>query len=75
MVKLKTTKHTILTKRDLQNQLKILEQQLTLAIKYSEHFEKVLGKKGVQNFIDRILDKMITNKRLLKELENKSNDE
>jgi len=35
----------------------------------------VLGKKGVENFIDRILDKIILNKRLLKELENNSNDE
>jgi hypothetical protein len=64
-----------LTKRELQNQLKLLEHQLTLAIKYSEHFKKVLGKNGVENFIDRILDKIILNKRLLKELENNSNDE
>ena len=64
-----------MTKRELQNQLKLLEQQLTLAIKYTEHFEKVLGKKGVQNFIDKVLDKIIINKRLLKELENKNKDE
>ena len=64
-----------MTKRELQNQLKLLEQQLTLAIKYTEHFEKVLGKKGVQSFIDKVLDKIIINKRLLKELENKNKDE
>ncbi len=45
-------------KIDLENRLKILHQRLTLINLYPEHFESILGRKGVEILIDETLDEI-----------------
>lgn len=49
----------------------VLYQQLTLINNYYEHFEKMLGNKGVQNYTDSILDKINIKRKQLNKLKNK----
>jgi len=57
--------------KDLENQIMVLYQQLTLINNYYEHFEKMLGNKGVQNYTDSILDKINIKRKQLNKLKNK----
>lgn len=47
-----------MTKKQIQDRLNILEQQLTLINLYTDHFLERLGKKGLEHFINEILDEM-----------------
>lgn len=54
-----TTKHTILTKRDIKNRIKILKQQLSIITSYKTHFIELLGRSGTESLTDEILDELI----------------
>ena len=58
--------------KDLENQIKVLFQQLTLINNYYEHFENILGHKGVEEYTDDILDKINTKRKQVKKLKNKN---
>ena len=47
-----------MTKKQLKNRLKILFQQLELMNIYPDNFQDKLGKRGIQNYIDDILDEI-----------------
>ena len=56
-------------KRDIQNRIRILYQQLHLINRYPEGFLKSLGKKGLEKFTDTILDEINKLRILLNDLE------
>lgn len=47
------------SEQEIENRLEILKQQLSLITKYKNHFEEVLGRVGVSDFVDTILDEII----------------
>ncbi|MEM6320632.1 MAG: hypothetical protein AAF960_23385 [Bacteroidota bacterium] len=47
-----------MTKRDIELRQEVLKQQLTLINLYSDDFLERLGKKGLEHYIDEILDEM-----------------
>ncbi len=47
-----------MTNKQIEKRLKILEQQLTLINLYTEDFLDRLGRKGLEHFINEILDEM-----------------
>ena len=57
-----------MTKKELRQQIKLTKDQITLAVKYKESFEKELGYQGYKDFIDERLEYL---KKLLEELEEK----
>ena len=56
-----------MTSKEIKQRQKILEQQLTLINFYTEEFLERLGKKGLEHYINEILDEM----NYLKELSKK----
>ena len=48
-----------MTRKERLQRIKILEQQLRIIDLYSDHFENIEGKTGVQQRIDDILDELI----------------
>ena len=60
-----------MTKKQLKNRLKILFQQLELMNLYPDNFQDNLGKRGIQNYIDDILDEINEISDLLEKLNNK----
>ncbi len=58
--------------KDLENQIKVLFQQLTLINNYYDYFENILGHKEVEEYTDDILDKINTKRKQLKKLKNKN---
>lgn len=57
-----------MTRTEIENRLKILKQQLTMINYYPESFEEKLGKEGIRELIDQILDEMISLKKTLDQL-------
>jgi len=47
-----------MTKKEIEQRQKILNQQLTLINLYTDEFLERLGKKGLEHYIDEILDEM-----------------
>jgi len=47
-----------MTAKEIKQRQKILEQQLTIINLYTEEFLIRLGKKGLEHFINEILDEM-----------------
>ncbi len=56
-----------MTSKEIKQRQKILEQQLTLINLYTEEFLERLGRKGLEHYINEILDEM----NYLKELSKK----
>lgn len=59
-----------MTKRQLKNRLKVLFQQLELMNRYPESFLENIGKRGIENTIDDILDEINEINRALKKINN-----
>jgi len=57
--------------QEIENQINIIEQQLFLTQKYPDSFIKILGKKGLENFIDNALDKLFSFRKELEKIRNK----
>ena len=53
-------------KRDIDNRIKNLKQQLSLITSYRKYFDDLLGVKGTDNLIDEILDEIISLEKNLK---------
>lgn len=47
-----------MTKKEIRQRQKVLKQQLILINLYTEEFLERLGKKGLEHYIDEILDEM-----------------
>lgn len=47
-----------MTKREIELRQKLLRQQLTLINLYTREFLERLGKRGLEHYIDEILDEM-----------------
>ncbi len=60
-----------MTEKQIEQRLKLLEQQLTLSVWFEKEFREKLGNDGYQNFIDQVLDEM----NRLKNLKKKKSDE
>ena len=61
-------------KQELLNRIEILEQQLYVIINYPKSFEEKLGKRGIKDKIDEILDEIITHRKIIKIIKNKENE-
>ena len=48
-----------MTLKERRQRVVILKQQLTLLQQYRNHFEDILGKNGVENTVDEILDEIL----------------
>lgn len=59
-----------MTAKQIEQRLKLLEQQLTLSVWFEKEFREKLGNDGYQHFIDQVLDEM----NRLKNLKKKKND-
>ena len=55
-----------MTERQIKQQEKLLEDQLTLMVWYEKDFKKKLGRKGYQELIDNVLDKKLALRKLKK---------
>ena len=60
-----------MTEKQIEQHLKLLEQQLTLSVWFEKEFREKLGNEGYQQFIDQVLDEM----NRLKNLKKKKSDE
>lgn len=48
-----------MTIKEIYQRIDVIQKQLTLIHEYYEHFEERLGKKGVQEYIDKCLDELV----------------
>ncbi len=53
------------TRKNLENRLQLLFQQLELSVQYEEEWSKFLSSKQIQEFRDRVLDEINAIKDLL----------
>jgi hypothetical protein len=49
-----------MTEREVQNRIKLILDTLYLVTTFPNQFEEKIGKKGLQDMIDRLLDELIT---------------
>ncbi|MCB0519937.1 MAG: hypothetical protein H6577_20265 [Lewinellaceae bacterium] len=56
--------------KQLRQLLALYYQQIELFRRYPEEFEKALGKKGTEEWLDRTLDKVIRTRKELEEFGN-----
>jgi len=57
-----------MTKKQIEQQEKLLEDQLTIIVWYESDFKTKLGDSGYYNLIDTILDKKLNLRKLKKNL-------